>query len=363
MGYSAADYAEAIWSYTPRTLTSGSAGSPSGYAQQVAEAVWTYSARTLNGTPLPVILGNPPNPAETVWRIGPGGAVTTPSVSRGFAGSWAGELRNDGEPAGFELDAVLDAKVWRGDDEAPLFSPAVAWAEEDGESLASEGRLVLSVSAGQTATLAPGAYRLQVGVTVGGVRFLAYDGTLEVGASPGAGEAPKVYCSYDEMKEIADRIDLVFPRESGRSGYLEERADGRAEVERRTLDGYRPRGGFNKRRVAAYHPIYGHDRPDPTLSPPTPDDLAATIAANGLVFDRRLGEMTAIWAVARVIGRLDPRQGDDYRQVAADLRDRFEAAWSAYKPRVAGIETPEGTATIEIAPGSTITFIGLPEVS
>lgn len=52
MSYTDSDYASAVWTTTPRTLVSGSAGSPTTRAQVFAAAVWAYSPRTLHSLPV-----------------------------------------------------------------------------------------------------------------------------------------------------------------------------------------------------------------------------------------------------------------------------------------------------------------------
>lgn len=49
----ATQYAEAIWSYVPRTLQSGSAGAPTTIPEEYAQAIWAYSTRSVTAAARP----------------------------------------------------------------------------------------------------------------------------------------------------------------------------------------------------------------------------------------------------------------------------------------------------------------------
>lgn len=98
------------------------------------------------------------------------------SVVSGFDGGWAATLLNAGVPIPLD-SATLDAAVFAHNGPSVLFRPAI------GRRLNVVGGIALAVSAAQSASIEPGRYRIQVGMTAGGQRFLGYDGLLEIRAN------------------------------------------------------------------------------------------------------------------------------------------------------------------------------------
>lgn len=273
-------------------------------------------------------------------------------MAKGTTGTWIIGLADDqGAPIALPDDPGLDAIVWRGDDEAPLFEPIAAVAD------AGAGEVRLAILANQVAAMEPAEYRLQVGVTVEGARTLGFDGVLELTGAPGAGEAPRVLASADDLYRFYGTADLLESLDHERSGFLEARAEARAQVERRLLDGYRPRPGFVRRRGPIFDPICGFDRPDPATPPPARDQLRAWLAGPELVADEGLRRIASLLAASIVFQRQETNGDNTYRAEADRLRGVVDGELRRLTYALAtGTDVP-GEPTVEVAPGSIVTFL------
>jgi len=282
--------------------------------------------------PPPTPGGIEPNPAETAWTLGAGGAVASPSVAPGFAMGLATVLLNAGVVVPYTSGAVLDASVWRGGEEASLFSPAVAWID------ATMGTLTLGIAVGQSSGLEQGKYRLQVGVTgVGGVRSLAYDGWLEVGDSPGNVAAPLAWCDYEDMLLYSDAIkSLGGSRGVDLTAFLAQRAEETAKRSREMVIRYRQRPGYTRVRQSTPDPIIGQDPANAAAVALSKGDLTTALATvGGIVLEEKLREIIARGAIALVLGRQTTvGNSQAYRQEAAEQRSRADELFKCYQAQI-----------------------------
>lgn len=255
-----------------------------------------------------------PNPAETTWTIGatPGsGAIATLSVVQGFAVIYSTTLYNAGEVVAFASDATLDAVAWPGGDEAAVIAPTVAWVSS------SAGTLTLAISSGQSAGVADGVYRIQVGVTPsGGARVLAFDGTLTVLNTASNVSPPIVWCQESDMLICSSTIKSLLgrPEVNDATGFLLQRVWATQLVARKIVTRYMPRPGFVLTRQNTMDPIVGQDLAIPTAVPPSKNDLTASTNTNGgIVLEERLREIVARTAVGLVLRRQSTGgNGKDY---------------------------------------------------
>lgn len=293
---------------------------------------------TGKGAVAPVVVPTEPNPAETVWILGPDGAVVALKATPGFAITWDTTLKNNGAVVPFDPADALDASVWRGQQEASLFSPAVAWVD------ATEGTLSLSIGANQTTTLDKGVYRIQVGVTADGARVLAYDGTLELADTVGSEAVRVPYCTERDMRRYYDQIDMLINRFGDTTGFLDVRVDVSDEIDRRLIKRYNPRFGFVKVRGNAINPASGSmDVASPTAIAPSKKDLTDALAAGGLIVERDLREIAARRAIADILDRQEVEGANGYRTEAQAMRDRADRIWTTYQAQVVF----DGTAYVQ----------------
>ena len=106
----------------------------------------------------------------------------------------------DGDPIAFDGTEPLTCWLWQGDDLAPVPGVLTAtWAGGD----PTVGRFVASVSGTATAALASDYYLTRIAVLMPTMRlYNAYDGWLSLQDAPGAGVAPVVYCTLQDMLDV-----------------------------------------------------------------------------------------------------------------------------------------------------------------
>lgn len=275
----------------------------------------------------------------------------------GYDGKWQVKLRDESgadfiPPAG----STVDAMVWSGDQEITVFAPLVSLV-----AAGSSPWIDLTIPKESIASTGIGTYLLRVGVTTAGIRSVGFNGFLEIQGSAGAGVSAITFCEYDDILLIADQIGGWFNADVDQTGFAEQREDATSMLIEHWTEGYRVLDGFIYRRVSVFDHIYGYDRPDPSLSPPTRQQFGQFLKSGRLVVDTTIRTVTAMLAAAMIFDRQevnDPRSG--HRERAKDLRDR--AMMKAKKVRLA-IDTSQpadGIADLEYTYGA-IYFLNLPE--
>lgn len=278
-------------------------------------------------TPLPIGVAAP-NPAETVWRLGIGGVVTSPRSVPGFDLILVTALYNNGVSVGYTPDPALEAVVWRGDDQPNLFFPEVLWIS------AVAGTLQLSIPAADTIGLEPGHYRLRVGLTVGDVRLLAFDGGLDIAEVPGSDLDRTPYVTNRDLLFYYDQLSTLQNYTSDETGFAEQRVDASDQFDRMLIERYNPRPGFVRNRNPTYDPILGYDVPDPALVPPSKADLTAYLSAGGLIVEQKAREMVARMTIALILDRQETQDQNPYREHAQTMRDRVTQLWAGYQAQI-----------------------------
>jgi hypothetical protein len=269
----------------------------------------------------------------------------TLEVVAGSDRSWGTTLRNAGGALVFDPSDPLDADVWAGGEGssalAVLFHPTVAWDD------AAAGTAILSVAAAQTATLDPGTYRLQVGVTTGGARAIGFDGQLQVLEAPGTAEAGTPYCSYADMILYYDQIGVLANRRTDEANFLAQRMRAKVEIDRMLVLRYDPRSGRTMTRQTERHPSLGYDVPDPDAIPPSPAQLSAYLQAGGLILEDMVREMAAKLAIALVLER-QLAGGNAYRDEADRFRLMAERMFRCYQAQIDTSDPLDGVADLLI---------------
>ncbi len=274
-----------------------------------------------------------PNPAETVWLLGIGGAVTSPIVGEGFQLTLWTQLLNAGVLVPYLAGATLDASVWPGAGEGILFTPTVAWTNPADPT---QG-LTLVVSSTQSASVGPGRYRLQVGVTAMGVRSLAYDGELQVSDTPGSVPAPLTWCSAADMLLYSDVIGNLRARRDveDATGFLLQRGQATSKLARmivKRLD-YHSMMVFTRQNTL--DPILQtFDVPTPFAAIPSKTDVTTTLATpGGIVLEEQLREIAARMAIALVLRR-QATSNVAYRQEAEAQEAMADDLFAKYQAQI-----------------------------
>jgi hypothetical protein len=247
----------------------------------------------------------------------------------GFDFYWDSTLLDpDGRPVGYPPSAVFDSAVWIGGQAPPLFAPQVAWVDS------LSGRFRLLVAASQTAGLAPGDYRLEVGVTYGGTRSPGFDGVLRLTDVPGSATARAPYVTYPDLLRYYDQLPTLANYAADQTGFLGQRVDASDEFDRELVTRYDPRPGFVKRRAATPDPHLGHDVPIAVALAPTPKALSVAIKAGGVIVDRNVREQVARRAIALILDRQETTDRNTYREEAASMRAEADRLWRRFEVQV-----------------------------
>jgi hypothetical protein len=120
----------------------------------------------------------------------------------------------------------LATTVWPGGSLAPSCTPATAWV-----SPPSAGQISFTVSAAQSAALAPGRYRVLSDLTDAGVIVPCYQATLDVLSGPGVGTAPPAYTTLPDLQDHARGwLKMLQSRDDG-TGFAREQGRARSWLE------------------------------------------------------------------------------------------------------------------------------------
>lgn len=129
-------------------------------------------------------------------------------------------LDDTGAAQAWSASDTPTARVWRGGDQASLFTPTCAWVS------ATSGTLTVTIARTDTASLTPARYRLQVKVTRASdsKEFLGQDAWLVLTDAPGSGTVPDTYCTLDDMLDYAGELAGNLQESADETGFQEERA-------------------------------------------------------------------------------------------------------------------------------------------
>jgi hypothetical protein len=206
--------------------------------------------------------------ADYVWEIASGSAESLTLDVKDQNGDWITTYTGSESVSGV---------VWAGDDRASLFAPTVAW---ENPFVSATPKIVISVSAIQSAQ-SPGRYRLRL--TVAGV--IRDVGWIRITAAPGATAAPKVYCTFDEMRIYGGSWVDDLQTDADRVGFEEQRARARTLIDdqiisRATTGAFGSGGDYVSRRAT----VKGY------------------LDADGLSQTSQLKEIAARYALALIAG-------------------------------------------------------------
>lgn len=216
---------------------------------------------------------------------------------------------NDAAITTYTGAATLAADCWRGDDQSALFHPSVAWLD------APAGTIAFTVDAADSSGLAPGVYSLLLWITAGGDPVSRPIGNLRVLPAPGSGTARPVYCTWDEVKRLAGSWAEKLQRaDTDQTGFAEERADARQELEEKLHAAWRP--DFQDGRVqTSYDDLY---YPWSRLTQLKDPWLIAALEADQLLVTSRIRDWCGYHALSLICQRqINPAKDEGYAAAAA----------------------------------------------
>jgi len=244
--------------------------------------------------------------------------------------------------------ATVEAKVWPGDDRAPILT--IAGDATD----AATGYFAVTFAADDTASVAEGLYRYQVLATEGGTTVTVFDGRIRISGIPGTATAPTTYCSFEDMKRLAPWIEDLADADEDQAGFAEQRGEARKWLDVLAQKHYRVPGIGNRQTSLDHLLGYGDtvgDR-DATLQGWLDDDR--------LILDDDVVRACAHYAIAEVCtGKLTPGtvgSGAGYSQFAAYHRAQARGKASTLALRLDTTETPDGECDVVIRLGTTNTW-------
>lgn len=177
------------------------------------------------------------------------------------------------------------------------------------------GQIAMSVSAAQSASLAPATYAIQVTVAPVGtsLNIIVFEGSLKILASPGTAVLPPTYCTVDDMKIYAPWIEDLQDLKTDVAGFLSQRGRARTWFEDLIHRHYRYGGGISRQQNLL---IGGMGKTGYRTGMRNPFVVAA-LANNSLIVTDQIKEANARYAIALVC---DGQVGLDnpYRQKAED---------------------------------------------
>ena len=126
-------------------------------------------------------------------------------------------------PVTYAGTETLASVLQSGSDQPTATAPTTAWVTP------ASGVLSVTLSAAQTAALAPGVYLLRTWLTASGADPIGvYECAIQVEAGPGSAVTLPTYTSYARMLELAPWVELCFVPQRHLTGFLRERATARS---------------------------------------------------------------------------------------------------------------------------------------
>lgn len=146
---------------------------------------------------------------------------------------------------GYTTSNILGGYVWAGEDQIPLitFSPTtptppatastILW-HTDGTDAKADLTIPGGVG-GYTTGLDIGVYRVVVTVDTNA----AFEASLKITWAPGKDVKERVYCSYEEVMQVARWVEQVQDPDEDQAGFLRQRVQAREEIDDAIVAAYR----------------------------------------------------------------------------------------------------------------------------
>lgn len=200
---------------------------------------------------------------------------------------------------------VLSATVSMGDGYPSIFAPSVSWAANGAD--VTQGIFGLSV-ADEDTDLDPGDYLVTVFAARDGRTYAIAKARLRIKGTTGEAEAPKTYCSYEDLVDELPWIDQI-KGETDITGFLRQRAQARVWMDGLILQA-QPRGGVG---LISYQDRwwwdFGGGGAEEGNALSHDDRLRAYLDDDCLMlttpYGRKIVEACVYWTLAKILRRTD----------------------------------------------------------
>lgn len=156
--------------------------------------------------------------------------METWTIAQGSALSRTLTFRDEhGSALVYSGSEVLGGSVWIGEDQTPLITLAPTW------NTPASGTADLTIIGTATAPLEIGVYRLVV--TIDG--NASFEASLKITWAPGRDVVQRVYCSYEEVLQVARWVEQVQDPDEDQAGFLRQRVQAREEIDDAIVASYR----------------------------------------------------------------------------------------------------------------------------
>jgi hypothetical protein len=242
-------------------------------------------------------------------------------LQQGTSFDWQLQVLNpdDSVPTSqFMSTDTLSAKLWQGDTDAPILSPAVTWLN------ASAAQYQISFNDSDTVSVALGVYYVQATATRSGrsAALMPTGSTVTLLSAPGAATAQPTYIVADDIRTIAGWIDQVSAPNK-QTGFLRECARAREWLDENILRNYR--GGNVE--LLGYHGLAldswytGGSRRTSLRN----SFILGLLQQNGLIVTHRTREICAYYALSLICEGMLMTSGKPQLYLGMAARSRAEA--------------------------------------
>lgn len=254
---------------------------------------------------------------------------------------------------------TLTGKVWIGDDQAALFTPAVLLDRPPGNT-SPTANVVLRILKASTTGLTPGDYKAQ-GYADDGTSYkplFTADGIiLRLTSNPGTATARTSWVSWDEVQRYSEAMSISIATRADQYGFLEQRADATQELKDEVIERAMLRPGYTRRRGTTYHEVHGFDIPV-LEAPPSKEEIRAAMDLNRLMVTDKVKEMLAMLTIRRVLGDnlTDSPRDNPFLAQSVQCQARFKELfhdWEAFLDM-------DGDSTYDVAIKIDATYLGDP---
>lgn len=256
----------------------------------------------------------------------------------------------NGRPlAGVFVDTdVLDAKVYRGDNQTVTYAPDVTWVSPFDTATASI-RIAFVPALMDAAGITPGLYRVEVGVTpqTDGLRRVVHVGPVRFVGTSGADVPLPTIASWEDVLTYSSDIEKLEQYDVDQTQFIGQRAVARQAFVDEVCNRYYPRLGGSRQLSGSTITL----SPPATIPVPTRAQLKAwltdTVTPSRLVITSDIIEYNARKA-AELIYQASVGTNNPYQQMAELQRKLAMIAMDRAVIEVDTKDTPDGVPAIRV---------------